>query len=302
MDPLHALLKAVVQGITEFLPVSSTAHLIFSDALFHLPPQDYEFYDILLHIGTVIAVAVYFRKELAAIYRELVHRPDANAPKPEPEIDLLRRTSAKQLVMLLGISLFVTCVFALGVLKLSEVVMAANGWQSPGVEDISDWYLANPQWVCIHLFATGVLLFVLDRSRPPANPGDVAPVTPKEATTIGLFQGFAAIFHGLSRSGSTIAGGLASGLDRVTATRYAFLLSIPTFLMAIAYQVLKLIKAPPGTTEVIDWPVMLGGMLVSAIVGYFVVGWFLNFVARYSLRWFSLYCWVISVTMWFWLR
>jgi undecaprenyl-diphosphatase len=318
VDIGYALTKGFIQGLTEFLPVSSTAHLIFTDHLLgglwaqSIHPNEAEFYDILLHMGTLGAVIVYFRQDLSQVLQAVVGKSssasqggisgDAASRCPFPSLARWSQ-NIPNWVWLLAVSMVLTVGFILLLLKGSEVVMAQMGWLGPNVGDISEFFLAHPQLVALHLMGTGCLMFLVDRqsAKPvPAyqqhhKPGDLSRMTLRQAVVVGLAQGWAAIFHGFSRSGTTISGGLLSGLDRYTATRYTFLLSIPTFLMAMVYESLKILKL--DLSGHLDWTPMLAGTVVSGLVGYGCVKYFLRFVANHSLLPFSIYCWIVSTLM-----
>lgn len=304
MDYGYTIFKGILQGLTEFLPVSSTAHLTFTNAFFRLfgwheqplRPGEEEFFDILLHLGTLMAVIYYFRSDLARLI--LMMTGETTEETKENPKDHLAGLSIRRVPLYLVLSMTVTCVF-IGIMLLgSEAVMDAMGWSNPPyLETISDFYFVHPQWVAFHLIITGCLLFFTEKAsaRIKANP-ESNEFTKGHAMFIGLFQGFSAIFHGLSRSGSTISAGLMTGLDRVTATRYSFLLSIPTFMLAMVYESVKLSKM--GIILELSWPEMLAGMAFSAIVGYLCVKYFIQFVAKHSLVGFAVYCWAMGAIMW----
>ncbi|MDX2085658.1 MAG: undecaprenyl-diphosphate phosphatase [Candidatus Melainabacteria bacterium] len=319
MDLGHAIIKGVIQGLTEFLPVSSTAHLVFVDTLARLfgwstgagSLREEEFYDILLHLGTLLAVTFYFRQELGQLFRHLAQTLRGG-----------QWSAIDPLFGQLGVSFIITSVLALGVVKLSAIVMAAMGWSTPAIQDLSDYYFHTPQWVAIHLVGTGFLLFWLEKTLhqrdsqteiqtkiPPAN-GPASPtqedsarvaspwmqrVTWPQAVAVGVAQGWAAIFHGFSRSGTTMTGGVLAGMDRLTAARYSFLLSIPTFMAVALYEGIKVFSH--GLTAQLDWPVMLLGTVASTVVGYFCVSGFIRYVAARSLKGFAVYCWAMAALM-----
>jgi undecaprenyl pyrophosphate phosphatase UppP len=205
------------------------------------------------------------------------------------------------------ISFVTTAVLALTLLKGSEALFSAMGWATAGVADVSEWILSKPHMVIAHLTLTGGLLWWVE-SRPinsPASPAnaqalasqaDTLRVTTWQAVRVGLFQTMAAILHGVSRSGSTITGGMLNGWNRATAAKYSFLLSIPTFLAAMVYECLKLMHHRPYFT-VTDLLVMLGAALVSGLVGYLCIGWFIPYLSRASLKGFALYCWGVVALM-----
>jgi undecaprenyl-diphosphatase len=295
MDLGYSILKGVIQGLTEFLPVSSTAHLTFTNALFHLfgwhsaqlRPGEDEFFDIMLHMGTLLAVLIYFRHDLLRIALVWLGKEPANAVDPHSGLSL------KKLPWFIALSMMVTVVFILSMLKGTGLIFEKLGWVSAQVENLSDYYFAHPYWVAVHLMITGCLLFFTEKMSK--NPKTGRSFDHGNALAIGFLQGCAAIFHGISRSGSTISAGLATGLDRVTATRYTFLLSIPTFLMAAVYEALKLHKS--GLILQLNWPVMLIGTAFSAVVGYICVKYLIQYVANNSLVGFAVYCWALGAVM-----
>jgi undecaprenyl-diphosphatase len=296
MDLGYSVLKGLIQGLTEFLPVSSTAHLTFANAIFErfhwqppLRPGEDEFFDILLHLGTLISVVYYFRSDLWQIFGIFLGKTPADATDSQSGLSL------KKLPLFLATSSVATIIFVLMMKKISSAVMAHMGWATATVQDLSDYYFAHPQWVAIHLMIVGCLLFFTEKvsSRSSEKRCTGQGFRLGHSLVIGLVQGCAAIFHGISRSGSTISAGLILGLDRITATRYTFLLSIPTFLIAAAYEAMKF----NGQMHGLDWPIMLLGMLTSTISGYFCVKYLIRFVASHSLVGFAVYCWAIGILM-----
>jgi undecaprenyl-diphosphatase len=298
MDLGYSILKGVIQGLTEFLPVSSTAHLTFANAIFErfhwqppLRPGEDEFFDILLHLGTLLSVVYYFRADLWRLLLVALGKAPGSATDSQSGLSL------RQLPVYLAISSVATVVFVLGVKKISGFVMAHMGWATASVQDLSDYYFAHPYWVAIHLMIVGGLLFFTEKMSASLRTGKRGQTgqrfTRGNALVIGLVQGCAAIFHGISRSGSTIAAGLASGVDRVTATRYTILLSIPTFLMAAVYEALKL----KDHMLDLNWPVMLVGAACSAVLGYLCVKYLIRYVATHSLAGFAYYCWALGLIM-----
>lgn len=296
MDLGYAVIKGVIQGLTEFLPVSSTAHLVFMGALAKIfgwqmaasSPEEEEFFNILVQTGTLGAVVFFFRVELYQVWQLFMGKPIQGEVNPIYEKTL----HMKQLPKLIAISTVCTMVVTLAALKGSELYFHGSKWeQLYGIKDLSEFYFRYPPFVALHLIMTGVLLFVTETlaAKRTAEP-DV--VGPKHAVLIGLFQAGSAIFHGLSRSGSTISAGLMSGLDRVTATRYSFLLSLPIFIIATLYESYKFFKA--GQIGNFSWMPMIIGTIVAGIVGYYCVKAFVRFVALHKFTGFAIYCGVVG--------
>ncbi|MEB3286265.1 MAG: undecaprenyl-diphosphate phosphatase [Vampirovibrionales bacterium] len=305
----YAIVKGIVQGLTEFLPISSTAHLVFMDVLdswFHLqsvqPSRlEKEFFNVVVQLGTLGAVLFYFRQELLIVWNTSVQMLRSRLIDKKP-LDVtsgpvLDGIPLGPLPLLLAFSVFCTGIFVILINKGSEPVLQALGlYQAGKVEDLSDWIFQTPQWVAVDLMLTGVLLWVSQNALEKRGQREKIEAFPVvsiwHAGWIGLSQGISAIFHGFSRSGTTISAGLFSGLDRTTATRYSFLLSIPTFILATIVEVLKLAKH--GQIENFNWLSLIAAMIVASVVGYYCVKLFVTYVAKHSLKGFAIYCWVVG--------
>ncbi len=296
MDWTYALVKAVVQALTEFLPVSSSAHLIVTHRLFAWLGQPVpgllveECYDVFLHIGTLLAVALYFRKDLAATWASVFNK-GTNAP-------VTTGITAKKLPLYVALSTIATVAVVGGVMLGTKVLFAANGWQTEDVSHLIDYYRANPSWVGWHLIATGLVLLsteLIQRWLWASHTADREQMTPKKAILLGVVQACSATFRGLSRSGASIAGGLALGLTRDAAARYAFLMGMPAFVLAGGYAGLKLTMA--HAWHAIDWPVMLTGTALTTVVGYAVIAAFIKWIGHNGLNGFGWYCLAMGATM-----
>jgi len=322
MDFWYALLKGALQGLTEFLPVSSSAHLVLFDVFCHLfgwvehrqSPVVEEFFDILLHLGTLTAVVVYFRTEVMAIIKALpllLKTPEPNAPQAVVTMQDGSKWLSASLVRGLALSFLVTAVVSVGGIKGSEILFSKMGWATPLMGDISAFYRLHPEWVAVNLLITGCLLWfsewrsdVAQRKQQEAffngeeelDPDTPMALTLKQAVTIGFFQACAAIFRGISRSGSTMASSLLVGLTRQQAARYSFLLSVPIFISAAVYEFLKLAKSGVSF-EGLPWLVMIAGVASSAIVGYLCIAWFIKLISKVSLTVFSIYCWIAGTIL-----
>jgi len=255
-----------------------------------------EFFDILLHVGTLVAVVIYFRRELLAILRLCLGR--ASHDDEVLSSQYASTLPLKQLPLYLAVSVVMTVVLVKGVLAVSEPVCEQLGLVQQGIHDLSEFYFHYPRFVALHLMITGGLLFATQKysdRQLARRDGTVKAVGLKNAVVIGLFQGCAAIFHGISRSGSTISGGLLSGLDRVSATRYSFLLSLPTFVLVTLYEGYKFSKT--ANLAEYNWVAALVGAAVAGLVGYYCVKYFLQYLAKNPLTPFAVYCWVMGLVM-----
>ncbi|MGE5551689.1 MAG: undecaprenyl-diphosphate phosphatase [Bacteroidota bacterium] len=194
MTVWQALVLGLVQGLTEFLPVSSSAHLIFVSDLMRIPPPPLAF-DVLLHLGTLLAVAGYFRRDLLRLVRDSWHGTGG-----------ARRT---------------VCLLAVGTIPAGVLGLMAH--------DLIERLFASPAATAWQLAVTGALLFATDALRGKGRGFET--LTLAESTFIGLGQALA-IVPGISRSGATISFGVWRGLSRTEAARFSFLLSIPAILGA----------------------------------------------------------------------
>ncbi len=255
----------IVQGLSEFLPVSSSAHLVFTSNFYkifkgiEIVQQSNEeiFFDIMVHLGTLIAVIIFFRKDIMKILKAMFQ-----AVKTK---DWSEQDAKLGLYIITGT--FVTVFLALGINEIAEKLV----------------YM--PSVVGILLIITGfVLLYSEYKSKKTEVKQDV---TLKSSIIIGLAQGLAAL-PGFSRSGWTIAAGLFNGMDRVSAARYSFLLSIPIILGAS--MVFPLVKIDISEALNYNWNAILAGTLVSAVTGYICIKYFMKFISKFSLSIFAYYC------------
>ncbi len=255
--PLYqVIVLAIVQGLTEFLPISSTAHLYLTSWLLGWQTESLTF-DIALHIGTLLAVVVYFFRDWVQI---VANGFGIRWGRDEE----LERNSA--LLWLL----------ALGSIPVGAAGLLFNK-QAEGV-----W--RNPWVIGCALVALGVLLGIAERSGRKAR--DIAGVNFVDAGVIGVAQALA-VAPGVSRSGITITAGLFRNLNRETAARYSFLLSTPAIAAAAAKAVYDLIKHKAFDPHM--QTAFAVGIAVSAISGMIVIAWFLRFLRRRSLWFFVFY-------------
>ena len=266
MNFIQAILMGIVQGLSEFLPISSSAHLVFTSNFYKVykgieivqTSNEEVFFDIMVHLGTLIAVLIFFRKDVINIIKAMLH-----ALKTKDWSD---REAKLGLFIILGT--IVTIALALPINEVAERLVYA------------------PSIVGILLFITGfTLLYSEYKSKKIETKKDEVDL--KTSIFIGLAQGLAAL-PGFSRSGWTIATGLFCGLDRITAARYSFLLSIPIILGAS--MVYPLVKIDIHEALTYNWEAIIAGTLVSAVVGYICIKYFMKFISKFSLAIFGYYC------------
>jgi undecaprenyl-diphosphatase len=264
---LAAVILGIVQGLTEFLPVSSSAHLILARAFFgwELPDAFALAFDVALHVGTLIAILAYFARDIAAMAASLpaILSPGANAAA---------RLSQR---------------IAIGTVPVVIVGLLFN--------DVIEHSLRTPI-VAACTLALGGLLMIVGERLGTSRRGEET-VTWSDAFLIGIAQA-SALIPGVSRSGSTISIGMLLGLRRDAAARFTFLLAIPAMVAAAAKEGLELrhMALPDGAAQI-----MLIGLVVSAVVGYLTIKYFLRFLAGHRLDVFAYYRWALAAATFIWL-
>ena len=260
MTILQAILLGIIQGLTEFLPISSSGHLVIVPYLFgwQLPAREAFVFDVLVQVATLLAVFAYFWSDVTGILRAAALGLLNKRPFDDPQARL-------------------------GWLLLLASLPA--GLIGLALKDAVERAFASPAATGVFLLVTAGLLLVAERVGRRQRALDT--LTWKDAVWIGLAQALA-IFPGLSRSGATIAGGMARDLQRPPAARFSFLMSIPIMLAAGLLAVLELVLDYPGYTSLL--PAFLPGFLAAAVTGYLSIRWLLAFLARRPLYIFSIYC------------
>lgn len=270
MHTLQAVITGAIQGLSEFLPISSSAHIVFSNELYNLITHTQElgqvnqeeiFFDIMVHLATLFAVLIYFYNDLKMIL--------TNSFKAIKEKNYKDESLA-------------LC----GYIALSTVITGVVGLTLKGsVEKI----MANPQFICILLFITGIILLISEKIYK----GDKK-ISLKSSILIAFAQGLA-VFPGFSRSGLTISTALFCGLKRVDAARFSFLMSIPIiFLASLIYPLLELDLSQIATFNL---KAIAFGFLASFVVGYLCIKYFMKLLGKISLKCFGYWCFFASVAM-----
>jgi len=265
MSLLQALVLGVVQGLTEFLPISSTAHLILVPWILGWEGNGSPFvFDVLVQLGSLLAVVVYFRRDLRAVARETLAGIADRKPLGTPGARL-------GWWLVLG--------------TLPGVAAGLGG--KPLIEDLH----RNPVAVAwILLFASGLLLL---GERLGKRLRKVEDLKAGDALFVGFAQALA-VLPGVSRSAATIAGGLLRGLDREAAARFSFLLSIPILSGAGAVALRDLLAKPDPAGELAP---LAAGFVAAAVVGFASIHWLLRFLARRTLNVFIVYRVLAAVAM-----
>lgn len=267
MSLLNALILGLIQGVAEFLPISSSGHLSIAQNLLGLGVEgaDDMFFDVLLHLGTLAAVFAAYWSDIREMVLEFIRtiRDATHGGMPE------HIPPARQLILLIIV----------GTLPLFLVLP---------VQDFVEGLSANTYFVGAALLATGVLLMACDRVKKGRKNERTATI--KDVLLVGVGQAIATC-PGISRSGMTITVGCFVGFDRKFAVRFAFLLSIPAVLGANILHIADAVKAG------IDWallPAYLLGVAVAAVSGYFCIRLLKMVAANGKFGAFSYYCWIVG--------
>ena len=263
-DFLLAVLLGIVEGITEFLPVSSTAHLRLAQYFLGLSLENefWKLFAIFIQLGAILAVMVFYRAKLVGFVREAL-RPSFF----RQGIGALLRHP----LSLIAAAFLCTAIPAF----LLKKVIGEN------LESIFVMVAA--------LGVGGIVMILIDRFAGNGRTASVEKMSMPQAIFIGLAQVLSAVFPGTSRSMSTIASGQLVGLSRSAALEFSFLVSIPVMIVATLYDLLKYMKSASGGLSGHELSLLAVGFVVSFVVAYFVVAWFLAFVRKRGFLLFGLY-------------
>ncbi len=260
----ESILLGLIQGATEFLPVSSSGHLTLFGALLGVSEGEgdpYRFFVVMTHFGTLLAILIHYRRDLAAMV-VAPFRTLGRGFKPAPaDVGPLR---------------------LLGIMVLGTIPAVVLGL---AFDDLLENLFTAPVPAAIFLAVTGFILFSTRWTGHRA----AGEVTWKRGLLVGLAQAFA-MLPGISRSGSTIAAGLAVGIRREEAARFAFLLAVPALVGAALFDTLKI-----ESLAAIDWPVVIAGTVAAFLSGWICLVWLLKLLARESFWKFCWYCWAASL-------
>lgn len=267
MSLLSAILLGLIQGVTEFLPISSSGHLAIAENLLHMSGSSEVpgFFDVLLHLGTLVAVFIAYWSDIREMVIELFYGvrdlAQRSTPTPAPP--------ARRLILLIIV----------GTLPLFAVLPIKDA-----VESLS----GNMYFVAGALLVTGCLLFASDRVRPGRKTEKSA--TLLDVLLVGVAQAIATC-PGISRSGTTITAGCFVGFDRRFAVRYSFLMSIPAILGA------NILSLKDAVTDIVwaDVPVYLVGVAVAAAVGYVCIRLLKMIADKGKFGFFAYYCWAVGI-------
>jgi len=287
---LLSLLLGIVEGLTEFLPVSSTAHLRLSEALLHIDLSSgyWKMYSIVIQLGAILTLPIYFWHRFVKLL--------STFPRGERD-DRNLLTHPLSLVLL---AFVVTSIPSLLLIK------------------IIGKHLESPLVIGSSLLIGGIVMWIVDELNSESETAGLGATGTRihtwhmedmslsQAMWIGVCQIFSAIFPGTSRSMSTIAGGQLAGMSRASALEFSFFLSFPTMVVATGYTLLKSVlgkgENPVGVSHIDahGWVVLVIGFVVSFVVAYGSVAWFMGWVRRRGFAPFALYRIVVGVAVLYW--
>lgn len=266
MTIINALILGIIQGLTEFIPVSSSAHLLLAQVAMGVAGVNSTAasnavfaFTVLVQLGTTLALIVYFWRDLIALIRAFFAKPFS--------------TPENRLAWYIIIA---TVPALIAGFLLKDAVKAL--FRTPLLE------------AAIRLLVAAVLLFLAERFGRRSRNLDTMGWF--DSLVVGLFQ-VLAVFPGVSRSGATISGGMLREFDRPSAARFAFLISVPVLLAAGAYESFDLLRStvlPAGFVQS-----LLAGLVVAAVVGWLSIRWLLNYLNRHSLYVFAGYCAIVGL-------
>jgi undecaprenyl-diphosphatase len=246
---VKGFILGIVEGVTEFIPVSSTGHLILAGSLLGLDDERAKVFDIFIQLGAILSVVWLYREKLTSVVRELP-----------------RSSTARRFAFNLMAAFLPAAVLGLAAHKAIKA------------------HLFNPVTVAAALVAGGIAILLIERMDRSDRVGDMDEITLRQAAAIGLAQCLA-LFPGVSRSGATIMGGLVIGLKRKVAAEFSFFLAIPTMFAATGYDLMK----NRGALSVSDIPLFALGFITAFLSALVVIKAFLKYVSRHDFTSFAWY-------------
>ena len=282
MTIVQAIILGVIQGLTEFLPVSSSGHLAIMKNILRMDLETGALYDVLLHVATLVAICIVMRKDIAKlilafssivrdVFTNFLIFIDRITHKDDQYYIKIMSSAYRRFVVLIIVSSIPTAI--IGFLLNDIIETVENELLVPGI--------------C--LIATAVIIlisdFLADGTKKPKD------ATVYDAFAIGTAQGIATL-PGLSRSGTTITACILCGFDRKFAVKYSFIMSMPAIFGAL---ILKLSKISSETVTGGDIAVYIVGMVIAAVVGYFALIFTTKLVQKKSFKYFAFYCFGIGV-------
>lgn len=274
IEILKAVLFGIVEGISEWLPISSTGHLILFNHFvpLNVSPEFYKMFEVVIQLGAIMAVVILFWNKLWPFYMK---RDEASASGS-------KHVAWKNGALAMWIKIIIACVPAAVIGLLFD--------------DKIDELFYHPIPVSIALIVVGILFIIVEMTKGKQKPiiNSIGQITYKTAILIGLFQVIAAVFPGTSRSGATIVGAILIGVSRATATEFTFFLAVPVMFGASLLKAVKYIAAGVTITGA-EMVILLIGTLVAFIVSIFVIRFLMGYIKKHDFKVFGWYRIVLGV-------
>ncbi|OPA80829.1 undecaprenyl-diphosphatase [Paenibacillus selenitireducens] len=273
---LVAIILGIVEGLTEFIPVSSTGHMILTDKIIHpdVPQNLLSSFEVIIQLAAILAIAIVYRERIFQLFglkkssRESTSTSTSRVQKPR--LNLIH--------VFLGIApALITAFFARDYIKSKFESSSTVLWA---------------------LVVGGLFMIFAEffsRNRVKLTAPDMDDITYKQAFLIGIYQILSVVWPGFSRSGSTMSGGMLSGVSYRASADFSFLIAIPIMCAASGYELLDNYKVILEG----DWLFFLVGFIVSFVVAYIVVVWFLKHIQKIQLRHFAYYRFIVALLFWF---
>ncbi|MEX0720385.1 MAG: undecaprenyl-diphosphatase UppP [Balneolaceae bacterium] len=259
MDILQSFLLGLIQGLTEFLPISSSGHLVLGKHFLGVEVDTGITFEIVVHFGTLCSILIYYRKIIADLFTSGVQFLKSPSQKKEdPQVKLI------------------------GYILISMIPAMAVGFT---IKDYVEDIFMNPFLVSIMLLVTGTILFLTRFVGQTTKPVDF----PK-SFIVGLAQAFAMI-PGISRSGSTISVALFLGMNREAAANFSFLMLIPVIAGAMLLQIFEMIEIGVSDAQVMN---LIVGFLTALISGYYALKYLIILLKKRGFHYFAFYCWAVG--------
>ncbi len=270
-DYFKAILLGIVEGLTEFLPVSSTGHLLLADHWLGYIGGSKAFADmfvVVIQLGAILSVVVYFRKRIMELLVGPGKAPLTRPAESDPAAPVLTPEQRKATLL----NLLIACL-PLGI--------------AAALDDVAEQYFYYPTPIAITLIVGGVLIILIERLRLSGKTQRMEQMSWKQALAIGSAQILAALFPGTSRSAATILAGLGVGLSRYAAAEFSFFLAIPAMFGGSALKLYKFLKTDTFTTD--QLMLLLLGSAVSFLVAWAVIAWLMHYIRRHTFTPFGYY-------------
>ncbi len=263
LNIFKAIIFGIIEGVTEWLPISSTGHLILAEAFIkfqNLSEGFWDMFEVVIQLGAILAVVILYFKNIWPIKKKESKHGDKGYKFDKDILNLWGK-------------IIVSCIPAIAIVLL-------------GIDDFADEHFYNPTCISIMLILVGVAFIIIENmKKKKSRVSDIKEITYKDAVIIGIFQLIAAIFPGTSRSGATIIGALLIGISRTVSAEYTFYLAIPAMAGASLLKILDFGLKFTGE----ELAVLLVGTIVSLVVSILIIKFLMNYIKKHDFKVFGYY-------------